>query len=704
MDPRTPISSGISQALPEESAEDLYENAPCGYISTLPNGTIVRVNQTFLTWTGYQREELLGGKRFQDLLTVGGKIFHETHYAPLLRMQGAVNEVNFDVRCKDGRALPTLLNSVQKKDADGKPVLHRTTLFNITDRKNYERELLLARKRAEEAARAKADFLSMISHEIRTPMNAIIGLSGLLLQTQLSAEQEKYISILQTSSENLLGLLNNILDFSKIEAGKVTLEERRFNLRQLLYGIFYSLNVKAEEKKLSVQVEVDERVPTWLIGDPIKIGQVLTNLLSNAIKFTEKGSVTLVVRVRETLADRVNLDFRVMDTGIGIPEDRQAQVFEEFTQASYDINLKYGGTGLGLAICQKLLELYGGKLELKSALGRGSTFSFNLNLKVGQESEASDMPFTESGSGPQSLKGIKLLVAEDNSVNVFVLSQFLRKWGVDFDVVGNGQLAVQKVQETHYDLVLMDLQMPELDGYEATRTIRRLPDERLQQLPIIALTASSRIGLEDRVESAGFTDFAGKPFRPEDLFAKIALHGSKSPAPPVRPAEEEAEVEAAAAVAAAMAVAVAAPVQEPQATPDSAESLPRFNLENFRGLAEGDPEALIEFSAIAINNCEQHKQDFQKALEKGSLEEFEFHAHKIKVTMELLQAEALQASLLHGRKLLRDNVKDTVQVHAAIHGIHVELDVLIAALKEELRTVAASLPAAGGSRPGEGWA
>jgi PAS domain S-box-containing protein len=680
LEPQVPTHNGTSTALPEESAEDLYENAPCGYISTLPNGTIVRVNRTFLTWTGYTREELLGGKRFQDLLSVGGRIFHETHYAPLLRMQGAVNEINFEVLCKDGRALPALINSVQKRDEAGKPVLNRTTLFNITDRKNYERELLLARKKAEEAARAKADFLSMISHEIRTPMNAIIGLSGLLLQTELSSEQQKYITLLQSSSENLLGLLNNILDFSKIEAGKVTLEERRFDIRQLIYGIFYSLNLKAEEKRLATQVEVDERLPTWLIGDPIKIGQVLANLLSNAIKFTETGLVKLSLRVREQLSGTVCVDFKVADTGIGIPEDRQAQVFEEFTQASYDISLKYGGTGLGLAICQKLLELYGGKLGLESAPGRGSTFSFSLRLKVSQEAEAAACPVTESSPKAQSLSGLKVLVAEDNSVNVFVLSQYLRKWGVDFDVVGNGKLAVQKVQETPYHLVLMDLQMPEMDGYEATRTIRHLPDERLQRLPIIALTASNRIGLEDRVESAGFTDFAGKPFKPEDLFAKLALLGSR-----VRgePAMETAAQE--------------------RKEPESGKSPPRFTLEHFRRLAEGDQEALIEFSAIAVNNCEQHKQDLEKALTGGNLEEFDFHVHKMKMTVELMQATTLQAALRRGRELLLESQREPSQLQAAIQAIHAELDTIIEALKTEMRTVVASFPAED-ERPGEGWA
>jgi PAS domain S-box-containing protein len=665
----------------EESVEELYEHAPCGYISTLPNGTIVKVNQTFLKWTGYTREELLGKKRFQDLLSVGAKIFHETHYAPLLQIQGSVQEINFDLVGKAGRPLPVLANTVQKKDSAGKVLLHRTTVFNISDRKNYERELVLARKKAEEAAKAKADFLSMMSHEIRTPMNAIIGLSNLLGQTALSSQQHKYLQILQTSSENLLNLLNNILDFSKIEAGKVSIEEKRFNVRQLVFGIFHSLNVKAEEKGLAVRVEIDEQVPAWLMGDPVKLGQVLTNLLGNAIKFTEQGSVTLALRIQEASAEAVTVDFRVSDTGIGIAPDRLSQVFEEFSQASYDINLKYGGTGLGLTICQKLLEMYGSAMKVESELGQGTTFSFPMRLKRAQvEEEASGS--AEYLSDSQILRGVRVLVAEDNSVNVFVVSQFLRKWGIDFDVVENGRLALEKIQQSPYDLVLMDLQMPELSGYEATRTLRELPDERFQRLPILALTASARLGLEAHADLAGFTDYVGKPFKPDELFAKIAQYITLPAAPAKAPA--------------AKAPAAKTPAAEekrahPPAPVDAARPPPRFSFEKFRAMAEGDPQALLELSTLALRNAEQCKPDFQQALEEGDTEAFDFVAHRMKMTLELLQTHALFGALQQGRALLTEESWDKARIHLAVQSIHGELDALIAALQEEVRMVSASL-------------
>ena len=234
-------------AVEDEDAEDLYENAPCGYISALPDGTIVKVNQTFLSWTGHRREDLVGRKRFQELLTAGGRIFHETHYAPLLRMQGEVREIAVDIVCATGGRLPALINSVLRKDAEGKPLLTRTTIFNATDRKEYERELLRARQKAEEADKVKADFISMMSHEIRTPLTAIMAVGHLLTITDLSPQQQKLLRVLRSSSENLLNLVNQILDFSKIEAGIVSLEERSFDPRELVNGIVSGLRVKADE-------------------------------------------------------------------------------------------------------------------------------------------------------------------------------------------------------------------------------------------------------------------------------------------------------------------------------------------------------------------------------------------------------------------------------------------------------------------------
>lgn len=387
MTERQETGKRLDEKLLEESLEELYEHAPCGYVSTLPDGTFAKVNGTFLAWTGYQREELLADKRFQDLLPIGGKIFYETHYAPLLQMQGFVNEIAVDLVCRDGSQLPVLISSVQKRDASGAPLLHRTTIFNASDRREYERELLRARKKAEQAVEAKTRSLSTISHEIRNPLSSITLATQLLERNTSDPKHLRYIGMLKSSSQSLLALLNDILDYQKIEAGHVALQERKFNIREFVNDIILRLEARAEEKKLAVQAEVDEHVPEHLVGDPIKIGQVLTNLMSNAIKFTEEGSVKLTLRVKDVRSDAVSIDFSVEDTGIGIAPERVAYVFEEFTQASSDITVKYGGTGLGLAISRKLLQLYGSEIKVASTPGKGSTFSFNLRLKTVPERE-----------------------------------------------------------------------------------------------------------------------------------------------------------------------------------------------------------------------------------------------------------------------------------------------------------------------------
>ena len=383
MTSRDESRSQVDAALLEESAEDLYEHAPCGF-STLPDGTIVRANRTLLEWTGTPREAL-AGQKFQSLLTVGSRIYYETHYAPLLRMQGFANEIALEVVRGDGRILPVLVNSRQRQDADGTPLFNRITLFDATDRRRYERELLLARRKAEQVAKDKADLLAMLSHDIRNPLNALMGVVQLLDLSELTDPQRRFVRLLKSSSENMLNLLNHVLELSKAESSSFALVETPFSLQTVAADVVSTFEAVAREKQLQLRSSVAPDVPPSVIGDPIAIRQILTNLVGNAVKFTAEGTVELTVGARERATDGVTLTFAVSDTGIGIAPDVIDRIFNEFTQASYETTLRFGGTGLGLTITRKLLALYGSSVQVQSAPGKGSTFSFSLRLPLPSE-------------------------------------------------------------------------------------------------------------------------------------------------------------------------------------------------------------------------------------------------------------------------------------------------------------------------------
>jgi PAS domain S-box-containing protein len=372
----------IDDALLEESAEDLYEHAPCGYLSTLPDGTIVRVNHTLVEWTGVPREVLLNDAKFQGLLTVGSRIYYETHYAPLLRMQGFANEIALEVVREDGRTLPVLVNSRQKRDAAGTPLFNRITLFDWTDRRRYERELLFARRKAEQVAKDKADLLAMLSHDIRNPLNALMGVVQLLDRGDLSEQQRRYMRLLKSSSEHMLNLLNHVLELSRAESSTFTLAETPFSLRAVVDDVVSTFDAAAREKGLTVRSAIAESVPPTAIGDPVAIRQILTNLVGNAVKFTSLGSVTITVGTREIGTDAVTFAIAVSDTGIGIAPDVIDRIFDEFAQASYETTMRFGGSGLGLTITRRLLALYGSTVQVESVPGEGSTFSFDLRLPV----------------------------------------------------------------------------------------------------------------------------------------------------------------------------------------------------------------------------------------------------------------------------------------------------------------------------------
>jgi PAS domain S-box-containing protein len=375
----SPRSDG---ALFQETADDLYEHAPCGYLSTLPDGTIVRVNQTLIDWTQHTREALLSGAKFQSLLATGSKIYYETHYAPLLRMQGVANEIAFEMACADGRIMPVLANSRVRHDNDGTPLFNRITLFDATDRRRYERELLLARRKAEQIAKDKADLLTMLSHDIRNPLNAVMGVVQLLDHSNLDEAQHRFVRLLKSSSENMLKLLNHVLELSKVESGSFALVETPFSLRHIVDDVVSTYETTAREKGLELRAAIDDRVPPQVIGDPIAMRQVLTNLVGNALKFTERGGVALTVTTREHALDAVTVRVEVVDTGIGIEPDVVERIFNPYTQANYNTAMKFGGTGLGLAITRKLLALYGSTVHVTSVPGEGSRFFFNLRLAV----------------------------------------------------------------------------------------------------------------------------------------------------------------------------------------------------------------------------------------------------------------------------------------------------------------------------------
>ncbi|MBE0668368.1 MAG: response regulator, partial [Bacteroidales bacterium] len=342
--------------------------------------------------------------------------------------------------------------------------------------------LITARKRAEEAAISKQQFMSTMSHEIRTPLNEVIGITNLLYQGNPREDQMEFIKTLRFSANHLLTLVNDILDYNKMEAGKIVFEKTEFDLGSLLDEIKRSYSHRAGEKGLTFTLEKAEDLPSELIGDPIRLNQILSNLLSNAMKFTLEGAVILKAGVKERRKSKVLLEFSVEDTGIGIPEDKILEVFESYTQASPDTTRKFGGTGLGLAICKRLVDLQGGKISLVSTLDKGSVFTFLLEYSIpATDIKSVDHASTETMKG---LNGKRILVAEDNKINFFVANKFLESWGVIVTHVENGSFAIDEINSHEYDLILMDLHMPVMDGIEATRIIRNSPDPRISQTPI----------------------------------------------------------------------------------------------------------------------------------------------------------------------------------------------------------------------------
>jgi CheY-like chemotaxis protein/nitrogen-specific signal transduction histidine kinase len=389
----------------------------------------------------------------------------------------------------------------------------KISILDITEIRIAEFETLKAKEKAEKAAKVKARFLSNMSHELRTPLNGIIGTTNILLQEEYLETQRESLDVLKHSSEHMLQLVNDILDLSKLEAGKMELEEQPFNLRDFINKVVAPFS-KSANKNITIVTHLEDSADVEIISDDTRLQQVMNNLLSNAHKFTHTGTIIVAAKVIHRSGNVISVNFSVTDTGIGIAPSKQRQIFESFTQADTETTRKYGGTGLGLAISRYIVQKMGGELEVASELGQGSSFSFTLSFKTSAKKAFVNEATLKTLNG---LEGLRILLAEDNPVNMLVAKKFLQKWKLSVDEAVNGAEAVELFKRHDYDLLLVDLEMPEMDGMELAAFVRQTN----QSVPIVAFTAAVYDNMMEDLQSRGFNDYITKPFRPDDLHKKI---------------------------------------------------------------------------------------------------------------------------------------------------------------------------------------
>ena len=486
-------------------------------------GNWTYLNPAWEKLTGHKIDDCLN-QPFYRFLKNADKTMTKQIYTDKNLKNGKFHEtIKFKTKCGIIKWLDISLKAVKSEQGEGSGYIG--TIVDITNLKQTEIQLLKAKEKETHANKAKDDFLSTMSHEIRTPLNAVIGISHLLLIENPKPEQLENLKTLMYSSEHLLGLVNDILDFNKIASGSIVLEQADFSITHVLNALQSIFHSKAKSKNIRFKIRKDNALPEIMVGDSLRISQILTNLINNALKFTESGKVTLDIEVVMETEKTCLLEFEVTDTGIGIPEDKLETIFQSFAQANSDTSRKYGGTGLGLAICKRLLEIMDSDLKVESKLGKGTTFSFLLQLEKGVDTiELFEQRFKFDSQEQESfdLNRAKILVAEDNKVNIMVIEKFLIKWNVDYEIAENGLIALNKAKENVYDLILMDLQMPVMNGFEASTEIKESNESKNKKTPIYALSASTGADIKHLIKDFKIDGLICKPFNPTELYNKLS--------------------------------------------------------------------------------------------------------------------------------------------------------------------------------------
>jgi len=516
---RKKIEEALSSS--EKLFRTLFENTQ-GFICTHAlDGQIISINQAGAAIFGLEPQQLVG-QNFKSLLGKDVSVRFE-HYLQTLKKHKQAGGI-LKVTDNQQKNHYLLYRNTLYQEA-GKEAYVIASAQDITERIGIEKELTKAKIIAERSVKIKEQFLANISHEIRTPMNGILGLTSVLQKMIQDEEQRQYLQAIQSSADKLLVIINDILDFSKIEAGKIDFEETEFNPTQLVKESINLLEPKAAEKKNKLKAIIDTDVPEKIKGDPGKLSQIINNLLSNAIKFTHEGFIKIIVEVAADQPEQVILEFTIEDNGIGIPEDKLNSIFESFTQASSSTTRKYGGTGLGLTISKQFIELQGGIISVKSKPNEGSSFTFRLTFNKITTAATAAIDISEPTALPPiqaaDLGKLRVLLAEDNEINQLLVKKVMSEWGFPLDIASNGVRALELFQQREYDIILMDMQMPEMDGYKTTAAIRA-QNHAKKHTPIIALTAHASAGEATKCLEAGADTYLSKPFKADNLLQEIA--------------------------------------------------------------------------------------------------------------------------------------------------------------------------------------
>ncbi len=604
----------LQLAINEKRYRDLYNFSQALICTHDLTGKLLSVNPAICETLGYTSEEMIG-KLITDFIPPENSERFKEFYLDVVIKEGKSKGL-FPVLNKHHQRLSLLYQNF-KVEEEGMDTYIIGFSQDITDRVKAEKQLLLAKEEVENASKAKEIFLANMSHEIRTPMNGILGIGALLYKTNLTPKQKQFTKLIIESGNNLLHIVNDILDLTKIQSGQFNLESTPFDITDKIFSTIQAFHFKAEDK--GIELKFVNKLPKDLIveGDPYRLGQVLTNLLSNALKFTADGSV--VVSVEQVTQGTKNplFEISVADTGMGISEENLSNVFQQFVQATADITRKYGGTGLGLSIAKNLVEMQGGKITVESELNKGSVFAFTIPYKLSSESSLKK-ELRKSGT-VRTLEKKKILVAEDVPVNQLIAKHILKGWGHTVSIAENGKEVLKLLQRNNYDLILMDIHMPEMNGVVTTRLIRKLSNYKKANIPIIAVTAAAFKDETERYLEAGMNEFIIKPYTEEKLYEVIKR---------VLKMDQSTKN-----------------IPEEDGIPETKSGEKLYDLAALKEFGEDDQNFIKEIVSVFVVNGRKDLEQLATAVQAGEMTDIYQIAHRMKSTFHTMGIHSLEVPI-----------------------------------------------------------